>query len=466
MNRKSTSSPIKPLPSDTEAEQSVIGSLLGFGGDKVYDAISSDIGQEMFYDSRYALLFEAIRNLRTKNKPFDEVSVLAEIRSMGKQEEVSPAFIAETSSNGHDLYHVVEHALFVKQKYLQREAVKLSHILQSRAFDDTEDVGDVLFDTGKELEKLMGTLVGNSAASSFKDIAPTALKEIEHKMSLFVSGKQTGITTGLVDLDKITTGWHGGELVILAARPAMGKTAVSLHFAKSAAKHGIPVVIFSLEMTAGSLFERFIASESNVHPSKLRSGNINREELQQIDTAIGSTLYNLPIRIDDNASVNMGYIRAMCRLYHRQQECGLVVIDYLQLVTENSNGNRNREQEIARMSREAKMIAKELNIPVILLSQLNREVDKRQDKKPILADLRESGAIEQDADVVIFIHRPEYYGIVLQDSSGCVIENYGELIIAKQRSGSSGKTVKFKHDGSLTRIFDYDTRGYLENNPF
>lgn len=143
----------------------------------------------------------------------------------------------------------------------------------------------------------------------------------------------------------------------------------------------------------------------------------------------------------------------------------MVIIDYLQLIAESSNGQRNREQEISRMSREAKIIAKELNIPVILLSQLNREVDKRQDKKPILADLRESGAIEQDADMVIFVHRPEYYGISLKDSSGNEIENYGELIIAKHRNGAVGM-VKFKHNGSLTKIFDYDTKGYLKQPPF
>ncbi len=463
---KSTLSQIKPLPNDTEAERAIIGSLLGFGGDKVFDAISSDLNKDMFYDNRNAILFEAIQKLHMENKPFDRVSIIAEIRTIGKIEEITPFFIAQISEYEYEAHHVVEHALLVKQKYIQRKVIELSHTVLKRAYDDTEDVGDVLFETGKGFEELLSILIGSNNARSFKEIASKALKDIERKMAVFASGQQVGITTGLADLDAITTGWHGGELVILAARPAMGKTAVSLHFAKSAAKHGVPVVVFSLEMNASSLFERFIASESNVHPSKLRSGNINQVELQEIDKAIGNTLYSLPIEIDDNASVNMGYIRAMCRLYHRQSKCGMAIIDYLQLITESLQGNRNREQEIARMSREAKMIAKELNIPVILLSQLNREVDKRQDKKPILADLRESGAIEQDADVVVFIHRPEYYGISLQDSSGHDITNYGELIIAKQRSGASGKTVKFKHNGTLTKIFDYDTRGYLDNNPF
>ncbi len=457
------------MPNAPEAEQALIGALLGFGGGKVFDAISPDVNKEMFYDSRYSGIYEAVQNLIAKNKPCDIVSVTSEIRSLGKIEEIPPHFIADTSSHGYDSSHAVEHALMVKQKYLQRKAIELSHILQQQAYDDTEDIGDVLFKAGNGLEQLQQDLIGKDEAQSFKDIAVSAMKGIERKMGLFASGKQTGITTGLQDLNNRTSGWRGGELVVLAARPAMGKTAISLHFTKSAAKQGIPVVVFSLEMDSNSLFERLIASESNVHPNKLKSGDINQEELQDIYHAAGNTLYNLPISIDDNASINMGYIRSICRLLHRQGKCGMVIIDYLQLIAESSNGQRNREQEISRMSRETKIIAKELNVPVILLSQLNREVDKRQDKKPILADLRESGAIEQDADMVIFVHRPEYYGISLKDSSGHEIENYGELIIAKHRNGEVGM-VKFKHNGTLTKIFDYDMRGYVDvvpdNNPF
>lgn len=460
---KNISSQIKEMPKALEAEQALIGSLLSFGGGKVFDAVSSDVNKEMFYDNRYAILYEAILFLRNSNKPCDTISVLNEIRSMGKIDEVPPHFIAETSDNGYDSFHAVEHALMVKQKFLQRKTIELSHMLQNQAYDDTEDIGDVLFSAGNEIEQMQQDLIGKNEAQSFKDIAVSALKNIEKKMGLFASGKQTGITTGLQDLDKMTSGLQGSDLIVLAARPAMGKTAISLHFAKSVAKQGIPVVIFSLEMDSTSLFERLIVSECNVHPDKLRSGNISQEELQEIDRA-GGFLYNLPISIDDNASIGMGYIRSVCRLLHRQDKCGIVIIDYLQLIAESSTGNRNREQEISRMSREAKVIAKELDVPVILLSQLNREVDKRQDKKPVLADLRESGAIEQDADMVIFVHRPEYYGILLKDSSGRDIKNYGELIIAKHRNGSIGM-AKFKHNGSLTKIFDYDVTN-LDDNPF
>lgn len=451
------------MPNAPEAEQALVGSLLSPGGNKVFDSISSDLSKEMFYDNRYAIMYEAISSLLHIGKPCDIISVMNEIRSRGKIEEVSPYFITETSNHGYDSYHAVEHALMVKQKYLQRKAIELSHILLQQAYDDTEDIGDVLFSAGNRIEQMQNDLIGKNEAQSFKDIAASAIKNIEKKIELFASGKQTGITTGLQDLNNRTSGWQGGDLIVVAARPAMGKTAVSLHFAKSAAKQGVPVVMFSLEMDSNSLFERLIASECNVNPEQLRSGNINKEELQDIDRA-GGTLYNLPISIDDNASIGMGYIRSVCRLLHRQSKCGMVIIDYLQLIAEGSSSNRNREQEVSRMSREAKVIAKELNVPVILLSQLNRDVDKRPDKKPILADLRESGAIEQDADMVIFVHRPQYYGIVIKDSSGREIDNYGELIIAKHRNGATGM-VKFKHNGKLVKIFDYDAKN-LENNPF
>ncbi len=450
------------MPSAPEAEQSLIGSLLNHGGEKVFDTISSDINKEMFFNGQNAILFEAISSLRAKNMHCDTVSVMNEIRLMGKAEEVPPYYIAETSSQGYDSFHAVEQALVIKQKYLQRKAIELSHILLQQAYDDTEDIGDVLFNTGNMIEQMQQDLVGKNEIKSSRDIAQSVITDLDRRIGLFADGKQTGINTGLCDLNKKTSGWHGGELIVLAARPAMGKTAVALHMAKSASQQGTPVVIFSLEMDANSLFERFICSESNIESDKLKTGNINQDELQQIDHTI-ENLCDLPIFINDNAAIGMGYIRSQCRLLHRQKKCGMVVIDYLQLVSESSS-NRSREQEITKMSREAKIIAKELNIPVVLLSQLNREVDKRADKRPMLADLRESGSIEQDADIVIFVHRPSYYGAPVKDSSGNIIENYGELIIAKQRNGSVG-TVKFKHNKSMSKIFDYDIR-HSEDLPF
>ena len=460
-SQKNISYQVNEMPCVIDAEQAVIGSLLSYGGDKVYDAISSDLSKDMFYDSRYAVLYEVIQSLMDNNEPCDIVAVSNKIRTIGKKDEIPPYFVTETSNHGFDPWHVVEHALLVKQKYLQRKAIELSHILQQQAYSDVDDIGDVLFNTGKKIDRMMQDLIGKDNTQSFKDIATLTLKNIEKKMALFASGKQTGITTGLQDLDNMTAGWHGGELVILAARPSCGKTAMALHFSKHAAMQNIPVVIFSLEMDSISLFERLIASDCNVHPSKIKSGNITLDELKEIDYTAGNKLYNLPIEIDSNSSVGMGYIHTKSRMLHRQGKCGMIVIYYLQLISESTNGSRNREQEISRMSREAKIIAKELNVPVILLSQLNRDVDKRQDKTPILADLRESGAIEQDADMVIFVHRPEYYKIIPKDSSGREVRNYGELHIAKHRNGSVG-LVQFRHNGSLTRITGYNET----KNPF
>ncbi len=450
------------LPHAPEAEESLIGSLTSPAGARILDEVSTDLAPEMIYDIQRSIIYSAILALRQENKPIDFSLVLDKISQMGKGDEVPRNIIAQLFARGYDLHHAELHALIIKQKYLQRKTIELSQTLNQQAFDDTQDIGDVLFAAGNQIEQLQGSLIGTSGIKSIKEVAHSSYSEIDRKVGLFASGKQTGITTGLCDLNTSTTGWKGGELIILAARPAMGKTAVALHMAKSASKEGTPVVIFSLEMDGNSLFERLIASECSVHPSKLKSGNLSADEINSIGTASG-ILYNLPVHIDDNSSVNMGYIRSVSRLLHRQGKCGMIVIDYLQLISESGASNRNREQEISRMSREAKIIAKELNIPVILLSQLNREVDKRPDKKPILADLRESGSIEQDADMVIFVHRPEYYGIEVQDN-GHTVSNYGELLICKHRNGQTGK-VKFKHNGTLTKIFDYDTRGYSDVVP-
>ena len=205
---KSTPSPIKGMPNAPEAEQAVIGSLLSFGGDKVFDAISPELNKDMFYDNRYAVLYNAIQSLYANNKPCDIVSVSNEIRSMGKIDEVPLHFIAETSNYGYDSFHVVEHALMVKQKYLQRKAIELSHILQQQAYDDTEDIGDVLFNAGKALEQMQQDLIGQSESQSFKDIAQSALKNIERKMGMYSSGQQTGITTGLQDLNDMNSGYN------------------------------------------------------------------------------------------------------------------------------------------------------------------------------------------------------------------------------------------------------------------
>lgn len=444
----------KVQPHLPEAEQAVVGAIIS--QESVLHEVISFLHPEMFYDFRYRAIYEAILSLNSKRKPIELISVTQEVAALGKAEEVTPYFVTQTMGASLTSVYAVEHALMVKQKYLQRKAIELSHHLREQAYDEMEDIGDVLFRTGEQIEALQESLIGRNEIKSFQQVAEEALKDLQRKMDLYRSGKQTGINTGLDNLNRITAGWQKSELVVLAARPSMGKTALSLHFAKAAAKQGIPVAFFSLEMSGISLYNRVMLSESEIDPDKLKSGDIGPVELEQIEKA-AMALYKLPIYVDDNASVSLSYIRSRCRLLKKQDKCGMVIIDYLQLASESGQNNRSREQEITKMSREAKIIAKELDVPVLLLSQLNRDVEKRLDKKPILSDLRESGSIEQDADMVIFIHRPEYYRILPTDPDGNPIINYGELLIQKNRNGPTG-VVKFNYNDTLTRIFDHQTQ--------
>lgn len=437
-------------PHAIEAEKAVIGAVINFR--EAFDSVSF-LTPEMFYLPQHQALFEAVISINKRNAPIDIITVSQEIANIGKADEVPLWFITTLTQYVVSHSHVTEHALIVKQKHLQRQTMKLAMNLQSQAVDDTNDIGDVLFNAGKNMEALLEILVGQNDISSYEDISTLFYQEMQIRLNRYNINKQTGVTTGLVDLNRITSGWQGSELIILAARPAMGKTSMALHFAKSAALSGIPVLIFSLEMSKVSIYNRSVLAQCDkISAANLKSGNL-LNDLTNIDKAVGQ-LAKLPIYVDDNANVNMAYIRSVSRLMHKKKKCGLIIIDYLQLITTEKAKYGNREQEISAMSREAKLIAKELDVPVILLSQLNRDVEKRQDKQPILSDLRESGAIEQDADMVLFIHRPAYYGKTVTDNQGNEVENAGELIIAKYRNGAIGK-VKFKHNDTLTKVYDY-----------
>jgi len=277
----------------------------------------------------------------------------------------------------------------------------------------------------------------------------------------YEKGVSNGIESGFVDLDKITHGWQNSDLIILAARPSMGKTAVALKFTRMAAMLGVPVVFFSLEMSEKQIVHRMAMSGLKIDPWRYRSGNMTGEEMIEFE-AYCDAIKSLPITIDDTAGITVGHIRVQSKMLKKQGKCGLIVIDYLQLIREFENANRNREQAMAAISNQCKTLAKELNVPVIALSQLNRECEKRGGKegghKPILSDLRDSGAIEQDADVVIFVHREEKYGNVVINDNGDVVPNVGLLIVSKQRNGDLGE-VKFTHNGSMTEFYDWDKYG-------
>ena len=348
-------------------------------------------------------------------------------------------------------------AQIIQQRYIARLLMYAGSKISTLAGDDTKDVADVLDESNKLIDKINALSCGSSAGQSLRDSLTESLKLAEQRQAAYLGGLPTGIPTGISDLNRLTGGWRGSQLIILAARPAMGKTALMLHFAKSAALNGTPVCIFSLEMSHVSLSDRLLLSECEVEVNRFRNGDLSGDDWRQLNEA-SAQLEKLPIHVDDNAVVSMRYIKTRCHILKKQGKCGLIMIDYLQLAdTSTKERNRNREQEIAQASRQAKIIAKELDVPVVLLSQLSRECEKRADKQPQLSDLRESGAIEQDADVVGFIFRPAYYGLDRIETlkyGNISTSGLGIINIAKQRDGATG-LVAFSHNPSMTKIGDF-----------
>lgn len=438
------------MPHAQEFEEAVIGALLL--ENEAFGRAGEIVTAEMFYDRRMGIVYEAACRLAAGFKAIDMLTVAEQLRSDGLLEEAGGmSGIARLTDNVVSSAHLEYHCRIIKQQYIRRRFIEICLLDSSLAFDETEDIDDILYENSKRMEALQEAVIGQSDVKPLCEILNRTVEAMYIRKSLAESGIQPGIATGLADLDRITGGWQKSDLIVLAARPAMGKTAMALHIAKKAAQAGTAVAMFSLEMSDISLGNRLILSETDVDSDRFRLGKLSSQEAQEVENA-ASRLYRLPVYVDSNAAVTMGYIRSRCRMLKKKGKCNLVIIDYLQLAGEKGDKNRNRENEVSQMSREAKLIARELDVPVILLSQLSREVEKRHNKMPVLADLRESGAIEQDADMVIFIHRPEYYDRNAE-------KGYGELIVSKYRNGKTG-IVKFKYNESLTRIYDYDTRGY------
>lgn len=445
-------------PQAVELEKAILGALML--EKEAFVRIADILQSDDFYVQSHQTIYTAVSNLNKSQRPIDMLTVSDELERMGNIDEIGGrVYIAQLTENIGSSAHIEFHAHIIKDKSVERQAISIAH-QASKSIYENEDISDVLVKLGKDIDSLQEQLIGKTKGSHISNSLLSALDGMYARVELARKNIRSGIDTGFSDLNRRTNGWQGSDLIILAARPAMGKTAIALHFAKKAAMQGIPVAIFSLEMSEISLANRLILSECDVDPERFKSGYLTNEEIRKIEDAAG-TLHNLPIYVDDNPCVSMNYIQSKSRILHRRGKCGMIIADYLQLATgETKNKNTNREQEISQMSRTAKITAKELNIPFILLSQLNRANESRANKRPLLSDLRESGAIEQDADMVCFIHRPEYYGIIPTDSSGNTEKNYGELILAKHRNGATGD-IKFKHNVGMTRFFDYGSSDQL-----
>ncbi|WP_283637722.1 replicative DNA helicase [Alistipes indistinctus] len=444
------------IPHAVELEQSVIGTLI-MEPDRLTEVVGV-LSPESFCDGRNSFIYQTLIEMFDQNTPVD-------LYNVGKRCDGSSLFEGRTGT----LYasectckvgsgvNLLFQAQIIQQRYIARLLMYAGSKISTLAGDDTKDVADVLDESNKLIDKINALSCGSSAGQSLRDSLTESLKLAEQRQAAYLGGSPTGIPTGISDLNRLTGGWRGSQLIILAARPAMGKTALMLHFAKSAALNGTPVCIFSLEMSHVSLSDRLLLSECEVEVNRFRNGDLSGDDWRQLNEA-SAQLEKLPIHVDDNAVVSMRYIKTRCHILKKQGKCGLIMIDYLQLAdTSTKERNRNREQEIAQASRQAKIIAKELDVPVVLLSQLSRECEKRADKQPQLSDLRESGAIEQDADVVGFIFRPAYYGLDRIETlkyGNISTSGLGIINIAKQRDGATG-LVAFSHNPSMTKIGDF-----------
>ncbi len=447
-------------PQAPELEQAVLGALM-LERNAVNEAI--DILQaESFYVEAHKRIFSTILDLFKNDQPIDILTVTEELKKRGELDVVGGAFyISQLTSKVASSANVEYHARIISQKHILRELIRISAETTRDAYDDSADVFDLLDKAEQDLYAITsGNLKRNYEPMS--DLIQDAIANIENAKSK--TGGVSGVPTGFVELDKLTAGWQRSDMVIVAARPAMGKTAFVLSMARNiAVEHKKAVAVFSLEMSSTQLVTRLIASEAGISSEKLRKGELNDQEFAILHQHI-ARLTNAPIYIDDTPALNIFELRAKARRLKSQHNVDLIVIDYLQLMTGGGdNRGGNREQEISSISRSIKSIAKELDIPIIALSQLSRAVETRGgDKKPMLSDLRESGAIEQDADIVCFLYRPEYYKIY-EDERGSTL-GIGEVIVAKHRNGALD-TIRLRFIPELAKFADLESMSGTFGDP-
>jgi replicative DNA helicase len=453
----------KMPPQAVDLEEAVLGALM-----LEREAITTVIDilkSANFYREQHKLIFEAIIDLFNASEPVDLLTVSNQLRKNGTLDKAGGAFyVTNLTTRVNSAANIEYHARIVAEMAIKRKLITIAGEIQREAYEDTADVFDLLDKTESALFEVSEANIRKNYAD-MKSIMRDAMRELEarrdHKDGL------TGVPSGFSALDRVTSGWQPSDLIIIAARPAMGKTAFVVSALRNAAvDFNKPVAIFSLEMSAVQLVNRMISAEAELESEKIKKGNLADYEWEQLVHKT-TRLNKAPIFIDDTPALSILELRAKCRRLKAQHDIQMIIIDYLQLMSGDSSkgggGKGNREQEIASISRGLKQLAKELSCPVIALSQLSRAVETRGgDKRPQLSDLRESGSIEQDADMVMFLYRPEYYGI-LQGENGEPLAGVGEVIIAKHRNGSLD-TVQLKFIGKYTRFTDLDGTSISNNN--
>ncbi|MCI6235354.1 MAG: replicative DNA helicase [Prevotella sp.] len=438
-------------PQAPDIEKVVLGALMI---DKdAFTVVSEIVRPETFYEPRHQKIFHAIRSLNIQEQPVDIMTVIEQLRKEGSLDDVGgPAYVVELSSRVASSAHIEYHSKILAQKFLARQLISFASKLETEAFDETVDVDELM----QRAEGGLFELSQNNMKKDYSHIDPILMEA--HKILLKASqnkGGLTGVPTGYNKLDEITSGWQASDLIIIAGRPAMGKTSFALSLAKNiAVDYQQPIAFFSLEMNSVQLVNRLISNVCQVPGSKLLNGQLTPDEWERLDTNLHK-LEGAPVYIDDTPGLSVFELRTKARRLKKEHNISILMIDYLQLMNASGMKFNSRQEEVSTISRSLKGLAKELDIPVIALSQLNRTVETRagegiDGKRPQLSDLRESGAIEQDADMVLFVHRPEYYHIY-EDANHNDLRGMAQIIIAKHRKGATGD-VLLKFQGQYTKF--------------
>ena len=443
---------LKVPPHSIEAEQSVLGALLL--DNNSLDLVSTLLREVDFYRSEHAIIYQIIARLINDNKPADVLTVHEELKTFGLAENYGISYLNLLASNTPSSANIRGYAQIINDRSILRRLIQTADHIANSAFSPEKGVRNLLDEAEA---RIMAIGEDGGRQTEFHEIDALLTETIQRIQELYARGGSndiTGVATGFIDLDKMTSGLQKGDLVIVAGRPSMGKTSFAMNIAEHVAiKEGLPVLIFSMEMSATQLASRMLGSVGRVNQGRIRTGRLSDEEWPRVTHSIG-LLQKAPMLIDETGSLNSLELRTRARRMARKYgNVGLIVIDYLQLMSGKSGGTaENRATEISEISRSLKSLAKEMQCPVIALSQLNRSLENRENKRPMMSDLRESGAIEQDADVILFIYRDEVYNPETE------AVGIAEVIIGKQRNGPIGP-VKLSWQGEFTK-FDNLALGY------
>ncbi|MBU6080041.1 MULTISPECIES: replicative DNA helicase [Allobacillus] len=437
----------RTLPHNIEAEQAVLGAIF-LVPDMIVTA-TEILEPEDFYRVSHQRIFSMMIRLTDKGEPIDLVTITTELDDLKMLDEVGGvSYLTDIANSVPTAANIEYYARIVEEKSTLRKIIHAATDIVTKTYDEGDEVTDLL----DHAEKTILDISQNKSSGRFQNIQDVLVGVYDNIEQLHNMDEEvTGIATGFRDLDYITSGFQKNDLIIVAARPSVGKTAFALNIAQNVAVNSDEnVAIFSLEMGADQLVMRMLCAEGNIDAQRLRTGKLQEEDWRKLTMAMGS-LSNAGIYIDDTPGIKVNEIRSKCRRLKQESGLGMVLIDYLQLIQGNANSRESRQQEVSEISRQLKALARELEVPVIALSQLSRGVEQRQDKRPIMSDIRESGSIEQDADIVGFLYRDDYYD---QESEK---ENIIEIIIAKQRNGPVG-TVELAFVKEYNKFVDLDRR--------